>query len=75
MPKTLTKPDIHVHRLKVPKALYEELERVAASRQGADVDEILRSFIQLGLEVMKSATQGGTIVLRHGEKEREMFLL
>ncbi len=40
------------------------------------MQELLRSFIRLGLEVMKVTENGALpLVLKQGEREREIFLL
>lgn len=78
MPQTSPTLDTKRLSLTVPLALYEELERVAHERQGASVPELLRTFIRMGLLLIKETDHGGqptTLVLRDGEKEREIFLL
>ena len=77
MLKTSTMLDTKRLSLTLPLALYEELERVATERQGASVPELLRSFVRLGLLILQEGQEGEavTVVLRKGEKERELFLL
>ncbi len=56
------------------QALYDELQRVAASR-GASVSHLLRAFIRLGLKVVQLEDHpGAALILREGDREREIVL-
>jgi len=56
------------------QALYDELQRVAASR-GASVSHLLRAFIRLGLKVVQlEDNPGAALILREDDREREIVL-
>ncbi len=63
------------YNLVVPDSLFREVQELA-DRQGTTVVEVLRRFIKLGLlatQVME--TPGSALVIREGEREREIVLL
>jgi len=56
------------------QALYDELQRVATSR-GTSVSHLLRAFIRLGLKVVQVEDHpGAALILREGDREREIVL-
>jgi hypothetical protein len=71
----LAQSDLKRYNLSLPVKLYEDLEEIA-TKEHATVLEVIRRILKLGLLVAKiKDTPGATIVIREGEKERELILL
>jgi hypothetical protein len=63
------------YNLSLPEQLYEELGREANER-GVTIVELLRSFIKLGLLIMKMEKKDDvSLIIREGDVEREIILL
>lgn len=63
------------YHLVLPEDLYREVEELAA-REHTTVVEVLRRFIKLGLFATRvQATPGSTLLIREGDREREIVLL
>jgi ATP-dependent Clp protease ATP-binding subunit ClpC len=63
------------YNLVLPDELYEELQQLA-DRQHTTVVEILRRFVKLGLLATKiSESPGSALIIREGDREREILLL
>ncbi len=58
-----------------PDKLFSDLEEAAQAR-GMTIVELLKRFITLGLMVLRiSETEGSSLIIREGDKEREIVLL
>lgn len=63
------------YHLVLPEDLYREVEHLAVSEQTTFVD-VLRRFIKLGLLATRAqATPGSALLIREGDREREIMLL
>ena len=63
------------YTLVLPEALYDEVEKIAQDEE-TTVIEIIRRFIKLGLLAMElQASPSGALIIREGDKEREIFIL
>lgn len=69
------KSDIKKYNLALPQALFDELQEVADKRH-TTVVELLRRFIKLGLIATQiDETPGAALIIREGDKEREILIL
>jgi 16S rRNA U516 pseudouridylate synthase RsuA-like enzyme len=67
-------PGLKRYNLVLPEGLFEEVQRVADARQ-VSVVELLRRFIKLGLVAVKvEEKDDATLVIKEGDKEREIML-
>ena len=63
------------YQIVVPESLFEEIEKVADSRQTTVID-IIRRFLKLGLLTAKiENTADARLFIREGDSEREIILL
>jgi hypothetical protein len=63
------------YQIVVPESLFEEIEKVAHSRQTTVID-IIRRFLKLGLLTAKiENTDNAGLFIREGDSEREIILL
>jgi ATP-dependent Clp protease ATP-binding subunit ClpA len=63
------------YNLVVPEELFDELQQLA-DRDHTTVVDLLRRFIKLGLLATRiNETPGSALLIREGEKEREILLL
>ena len=63
------------YNLVLPEDLFEEVQRLA-DRQQTTVVELLRRFTKLGLLVTQiQETPGAALIIREGDREREILLL
>ena len=63
------------YSLVLPEDLFEEVERVA-ERQNTTVVELLRRFARLGLLAVRlQEMPGEAIIMREGDREREIMRL
>ncbi len=67
-------PEIKRYNLALPEDLYREVEQLA-NREHTTVLEIIRRSVKLGLIAARTQAAGGSLVLREGDKEREIVLL
>lgn len=69
------KSDIKKYNLALPQELFDELQEVADKRH-TTVVELLRRFIKLGLIASQiDETPDAAIIIREGDKEREILIL
>lgn len=69
------KNDIKKYNLALPQALFDELQEVADKRH-TTVVELLRRFIKLGLIAIQiDETPDAALIIREGDKEREILIL
>jgi len=70
-----TTRNVKRYNLVLPEELYEEVQRVALE-QHTTVVELLRKFIKLGLLAVDiENTPDAQLIIREGEKERQLVLL
>ena len=63
------------YNLSLPPELYEELEALA-EKQHTTLLEVIRRSLKLGLLAAKiQDTPGASLIIREGEKERELMLI
>lgn len=63
------------YNLTLPEDLFDELQQLA-DREHTTVVDLLRRFIKLGLLAIRvNETPGSALIIREGEKEREILLL
>ncbi len=63
------------YQIVVPESLFEEIEKLADSRQTTVID-IIRRFLKLGLLTAKiENTANAGLFIREGDSEREIILL
>jgi ATP-dependent Clp protease ATP-binding subunit ClpA len=68
-------PRVRRYNLVLPDELYGELQGLA-ERQHTTVVDLVRRFVKLGLLATQvSETPGSALILREGERERELLLL
>lgn len=70
-----TSREIKRYNLALPKALFDEVQRIADARQTTVVD-LLRRFIRLGLlAIYLEDKPDAALIIREGDSEREVLLL
>jgi hypothetical protein len=63
------------YNLVMPQALFDELQTIADERHST-VLEVMKQFIRLGLLVSKAEkASDATVIIREGERERELMLI
>lgn len=63
------------YQIVVPESLFEEIEKIADSRQTTVID-IIRRFLKLGLLTARiENTANAGLFIREGDSEREIILL
>lgn len=63
------------YSLVMPEELSDELQRLADER-GSTVAELLRRFVKLGILAAKvERAPDGALLIREGERERELVLI
>ena len=63
------------YNLVLPQPLFDELQKIADERHST-VLEVLKQFIRLGLLVSKTEmSPGARVIVREGERERELMLI
>lgn len=63
------------YQIVVPESLFEEIEKIADSRQTTVID-IIRRFLKLGILTSRiEGTPNAGLFIREGESEREIILL
>ena len=63
------------YSLAIPQELFENLEQEAKQRDMTIV-ELLKTFIKIGLIVLKGEARGDTqFIIRQGDREREIWVL
>lgn len=67
-------PDIKRYNLALSEDLYREVEQLA-NREHTTVLEIIRRSVKLGLIAARTQAAGGSLLLRQGDREREIILL
>jgi hypothetical protein len=73
--KAMTREKTKRYNLVLPQPLFDELQRIADERQST-VLEVLKQFIRLGLLVSKAERSSDTaVVIREGDRERELMLI
>lgn len=73
--KAMTREKTKRYNLVLPQPLFDELQRIADERQST-VLEVLKQFIRLGLLVSKAERSSDTaVVIREGDRERELLLI
>lgn len=75
--KAVTKDEATVKRynLSLPKGIFDEVEAIAESRH-MTVISVLRMFVKLGLLAVEiDETPGSYLLIREGDKEREIVIL
>ncbi|MDQ5826501.1 MAG: hypothetical protein M3441_20100 [Chloroflexota bacterium] len=74
-PSPLKQRGMKKYQIVVPESLFEEIEKIAASRQTTVID-IIRRFLKLGLLTTKiENTPNAGLFIREGDSEREIILL
>ncbi|MEA2575128.1 MAG: hypothetical protein QOH93_2426 [Chloroflexia bacterium] len=72
---TLKQRGMKKYQIVVPESLFEEIEKIADSRQTTVID-IIRRFLKLGLLTARiENTPNAGLFIREGESEREIILL
>ncbi|HEY0070711.1 MAG TPA: hypothetical protein VGE04_12160 [Chloroflexia bacterium] len=72
---TLKQRGMKKYQIVVPESLFEEIEKIADSRQTTVID-IIRRFLKLGILTAKiENTPNAGLFIREGESEREIILL
>lgn len=72
---TLKQRGMKKYQIVVPKSLFEEIEKLADSRQTTVID-IIRRFLKLGLLTARiENTPNAGLFIREGDNEREIILL
>ena len=67
--------DLKRYNLVLPEELFAELEKIAAKRH-TSVVEVLRRYIKLGLLVEQIDERPGVeLLIREGERERQIVLI
>ncbi len=71
----MAKENTKRYNLVLPQQLFDELQSVAEERH-ATVLEVLKQYIRLGLLVSKAEKSPDvSVVVREGERERELMLI
>ena len=71
----MTDQEVKRYNLVVPQTLFDEVQKIALERHTA-VIEVLKQFIRLGLVVDKvEKSPEASLIIREGDKERELVLL
>ncbi len=71
----MAKENTKRYNLVLPQPLFDELQSVADERH-ATVLEVLKQYIRLGLLVSKAEKSPDvSVVIREGERERELMLI
>ncbi len=74
-PSTLKQRGMKKYQIVVPESLFEEIEKIANSRQTTVID-IIRRFLKLGLLTARiENTPNAGLFIREGDSEREIILL
>lgn len=74
-PSPLKQRGMKKYQIVVPESLFEEIEKIADSRQTTVID-IIRRFLKLGLLTTKiENTPNAGLFIREGDSEREIILL
>ena len=74
-PSPLKQRGMKKYQIVVPESLFEEIEKIAHSRQTTVID-IIRRFLKLGLLTTKiENTPNAGLFIREGDSEREIILL
>lgn len=61
--------------VQLPEELYQKLQEVA-EQNGTNSTELLRRFIRLGLiAVQAERSEGSALILREGDREKQLILL
>jgi hypothetical protein len=69
------KSEIKKYNLALPQTLFDELQE-AADKRHTTVVELLRRFIKLGLIAIQiDETPDAALIIREGDKEREILIL
>lgn len=72
---TLKQRGMKKYQIVVPESLFEEIEKIADSRQTTVID-IIRRFLKLGLLTARiENTPNAGLFIREGDSEREIILL
>jgi hypothetical protein len=68
-------PPLKRYNLAVPQNLFDDLQRLADERN-TTVVELLRKFIKLGLLAAQvEDTPGSALIIREGDRERELIFI
>lgn len=70
----MAQTELKHYNLAIPKPLFDELQQ-RVSNEHTSMLELLRRLIRIGLIVYKlSETPGAEIIVRQGDRERELVL-
>ena len=74
MPRKKIKRNVHRYNLDIPEELYQEVQTIAAMK-GTTFVELVRKFIRVGLIVVELEKQGGKLIIRTGDTEKEIIIV
>ena len=71
----MTKEKTKRYNMVLPQPLFDEIQRIADERHST-VLEVLKQFIRLGLLVSKAEKSlDAAVIIREGDRERELMLI